>query len=85
MLVLARGRRYAIERLLGWGWLARHGRELAPVGAVVILGVAALLLRGCGLVSVVATGVCLGLDALVLLMVLRHFEGRGVLALVKGA
>lgn len=85
LLVLARGRRYAVERLLGWGWSVRHGRELLGVGMVALLAMAAMLVTGCGTVAVVAGVVCLGLDALVFLMVLRRFESRGVLALVKGA
>lgn len=85
LLVMAHGRRYAVERLLGWGWPARHERGLRLVGAVATLVAAAMLVLGCGAVAMVAGAACLGVDALVLMMVLRRSEGRSVMALVKGA
>lgn len=85
LLVMSHGRRYAVERLLGWGWPARHERGLRIVGAVATLAAAAMLVLGCGAVAMVVGAACLGVDALVLMMVLRRSEGRSVMALVKGA
>lgn len=65
LLVLGSGRRYCVERLLGWGWLARYGTTVVAVAAVVAASLLVSLLFGVGPVAFVCLAVALAVDCAV--------------------
>lgn len=85
LLVLAYGRTYTVERLLGWSWLLRHRFELGIVGGVMSLLVMCMLLSGFSGIALAVGAMVLAGDAAVLFLLIGMYERHDVVALVKGA
>lgn len=84
LLVLGRGRRYGVERLLGWGWFGRHGVEAVGLGAVVLVAGAVSALAGTGAAAFFGLLATLLLDYAVFFLALGLLEWGGVDAVAKG-
>lgn len=83
LLVLGSGRRYCVERLLGWGWLARYGTTVVAVAAVVAASLLVSLLFGVGPVAFVCLAVALAVDCAVFFLALGTLERVRSEALIK--
>ena len=85
LMVLARRRQLSIQRMLGWGWAARHGRVLVAWVLIATAGLACMRLGGAGDVSLAIGGATLALDAAIFFILIRMYERRRVIVTERGA
>ena len=85
LMVLARRRQLSIQRMLGWGWAARHGRVLVAWVLIATAGLACMRLGGAGDVSLAIGGTALALDAAIFFILIRMYERRRVIVTERGA